>query len=91
MTINSAGVNINNDLGVTGNVGIGTAPSATYKVNVNGTQNATNVLINGSAISGSRWSVGTPSTVICYNSGNVGIGNTTPLGTLHLGDASKAN
>jgi hypothetical protein len=91
MTINSAGVNINNDLGVTGNVGIGTAPSATYKVNINGTLNATNVLLNGSAITGSKWSVGTPSTAICYNSGNVGIGNTTPLGTLHLGDASKAN
>ncbi len=47
MTINSAGVNINNDLGVTGNVGIGTSPSATYKVNVNGTLNVTNVLLNG--------------------------------------------
>jgi hypothetical protein len=91
MTISSAGVNINNDLGVTGNVGIGTAPGATYKVDVNGTLNATSVLIGGNAITGSKWSVGTPSTAICYNSGNVGIGNTTPLGTLHLGDASKAN
>jgi hypothetical protein len=38
MTINSTGVNINNDLGVTGNVGIGVAP-ATYKLNVAGDVN----------------------------------------------------
>ena len=91
MTISSSGVNINDDLGVSGNVGIGVAPSATYKVNVNGTLNATSVLVNGSAITGSKWTTGTPTTTIYYNGGNVGIANTTPLGTLHLGDASKAN
>jgi hypothetical protein len=91
MTISSTGVNVNNDLGVSGNVGIGTTPSATYKVNVNGSLNATSVLVNGSAITGSKWTTGTPSTTINYGLGNVGIGNTTPLGLLHLGDASKAN
>jgi hypothetical protein len=77
MTISSAGVNVNNDLGVSGNVGIGTAPSATYKVNVNGTLNATSVLIGGNAITGSKWTNGAVATNIYYNSGNVGIGATT--------------
>jgi len=77
MTISSAGVNVNNDLGVSGNVGIGTAPSATYKVNVNGTLNATNVLLNGNAITGSKWTNGAVATNIYYNSGNVGIGTST--------------
>jgi hypothetical protein len=52
MTISSSGVNVNNDLGVTGNVGIGVAPSATYKLNVNGSLNATSVLVNGSPVGG---------------------------------------
>ncbi len=77
MTISSAGVNVNNDLGVSGNVGIGTAPSATYKVNVNGTLNATSVLIGGNAITGSKWTNGAVATNIYYNSGNVGIGAST--------------
>jgi hypothetical protein len=81
MTINSAGVNINNDLGVTGNVGIGTAPSATYKMNVNGTLNATNVLLNGNAITGSKWTNGVAATNIYYNCGNVGIGSSTTSDT----------
>ena len=77
MTIANTGVNINNDLGVSGNVGIGTAPSATYKVNINGTLNATSVLIGGNAITGSKWSNGAVATNIFYNSGNVGIGAST--------------
>ena len=39
MIISSVGVNVNNDLGASGNVGFGVAPSATYKLNVNGTLN----------------------------------------------------
>jgi hypothetical protein len=94
MTISSAGVNINDDLGVTGNVGIGTAPSATYKVNVNGTLNATSVLVNGSAITGSKWTTGTPTTDICYSAGNVNIGTTTSQSSHKLnvnGNAYVAN
>jgi hypothetical protein len=41
MTINSSGVNINNDLGVSGRVGIATAPHATYALDVNGTSRIT--------------------------------------------------
>jgi hypothetical protein len=69
MTISSSGVNVNNNFGVSGNSGFGTAPHSTHRLDVNGTLNATNLLVGG----------------------NVGIGNTVPLGTLHLGDASKAN
>jgi hypothetical protein len=90
MTISSAGVNVNNDLGVSGNVGIGTAPSATYKVNVNGTLNDTNVLLNGNTISGSKWTTATDTTEIYYNSGNVGIGTTDPLALLDLVKATGA-
>ncbi len=76
MTISNAGVNINNDLGVTGNVGIGVAP-ATYKLNVAGDVNCTGAFrVNNIAIANS-WSAGTPTTNIYYNLGNVGIGATT--------------
>jgi hypothetical protein len=88
MTISSAGVNINNDLGVSGNVGIATAPSATYKVNVNGSFNATSVFANGTQVSGSKWTTATDTTRIYYNGGNVGIGNTNPTGTLCLGNSA---
>ncbi len=82
MTISSAGVNKNNDLGVSGNVGIGVAP-ATYKLNVAGDVNCTGAFrVNGTAVANS-WSVGTPTTNIYYNLGNVGIGTTDP-GTYKL-------
>jgi hypothetical protein len=45
-----------------GNVGINKTPDATYKLDVNGSLNATNVLINGNPISGSSK---------CFNSGIV--------------------
>jgi len=58
-----------------GNVGIGTAPSATYKLDVNGSINATSLLISGVAINQSKWT--TSGTRIYYNTGNVTIGTTT--------------
>jgi hypothetical protein len=85
MTISSSGVNVNNDLGVSGKIGVGTAPHATYKVDVNGTLNATSVLVGGSAITGSKWTTATDTTRIFYNSGNVGIGTTNPGNILQVG------
>jgi hypothetical protein len=64
---------------LTGRVGIGKAPHATYACDVNGTLNATNILLGGSTITSSKWTAGTPSTNIYYNLGNVGIGTTDPL------------
>jgi hypothetical protein len=61
---------------LTGRVGIGKAPHATYACDINGTLNATNVLVNGSGITGSKWTTGTPSTNIYYSAGNVAIGTT---------------
>ena len=58
-----------------GNVGIGTAPSATYKLDVNGSINATSLLISGTAINQSKWT--TSGTRIYYNTGSVTIGTTT--------------
>ena len=64
-------------LSTTGNLAIGTTPHATYKLDVNGTINATSVLVGGAAISGSKWTNGATATNIYYNSGNVSIGATT--------------
>ena len=68
---------------VGGNVGIGTTNSATYKVDVNGSLNATNLFIGGTALSGSKWTTTPSTTNIYYNAGNVGI-NTTNAGTYNL-------
>src|SRR5215210_5401992 len=48
---NSEKVRVNPD----GNVGIAKAPSATYKLDVAGTINATDILKNGSPLSVSQW------------------------------------
>jgi hypothetical protein len=61
-------------LGNSGNLAIGTSPHATYKLDVNGTINATSVLVGGTAITGSKWTNGSTATNIYYASGNVGIG-----------------
>jgi hypothetical protein len=92
MTISSAGVNVNNDLGVSGNVGIGTAP-ATYKVNVAGDVNVSGAFrVGGVAITGgSKWTTATDTTRIYYNSGNVGIGTTNPTAKLHIINSSTTN
>jgi hypothetical protein len=79
-------------IGNNGNIAIGTRDTTTYKLNVNGTINATSVLVGGSPISGSKWTNNTEdATKIYYNGGNVGIGNTNPQGRLHIGTDAVTN
>jgi hypothetical protein len=69
---------------ITSNVGIGmTNPK--YKLDVAGTINASNILINGSIISASssQW-ITTGTKMYNNNTGNVGIGTTNPNHILHL-------
>ena len=67
-----------------GNVAIGTTDTATYKLNVGGTINATSVLVNGTAITAGAPSQWAGTTNIYYNGGNVGIGTTDPVGKIHI-------
>jgi hypothetical protein len=60
-----------------GNVSIGTTDTATYKLNVSGSINATSLFVNGTAFTGSSQWVGT--TNIYNTSGNVGIGTNNPI------------
>lgn len=47
MTISRTGVNINDNLAMTGRTGFGTSPHVTYRVDVNGTLNDTSLLVGG--------------------------------------------
>jgi len=61
----------------TGNVGIGSSPHATYKLDVNGTINASSLYVNGQPFSGSQWTT-SGSNAYFGLSGNVGIGSANP-------------
>eukprot|EP00960_Hanusia_phi_P063816 765582-Hanusia_phi.AAC.1 len=66
---------ISNDLKVNGNVGIGTTPSATYNLDINGSLNCTGLYLNGSAINQSQWITSGEGSIYNNNaSGYVGIG-----------------
>ena len=69
-----------------GNVGIGAGPNALYKLSVAGDINVTGLVrVNGTAITGSKWSNNSAdATKIYYNGGNVGIGHTNPAYKLHI-------
>jgi hypothetical protein len=80
----SALANINSN---GGNVGIGKLASATYKLDVNGTLNAAQILQGGVPIGsggGSQWI--TAGSTIYYLLGNVGIGTNTLSANLHIQD-----
>ena len=65
------------DTDVNNKVGIGTLTPA-YKLDVAGTINATNILVNGQSLTSaaSQWATGTGN--ISYATGNVGVGTTSP-------------
>jgi hypothetical protein len=77
MTISSAGVNIPDNLGITGRVGIGTAPHATYKLDVLGDINVSGAFRIGGVALANSWSAS--GTDIYYTAGKVSIGGTTAL------------
>jgi hypothetical protein len=72
----------------TGNVGIGTTTPA-YSLDVAGSINANSVLVNGSPVSSSPWSLSGSN--ISYSSGNVGIGTSTPSTNLEVIGQGSSN
>jgi len=72
-----------------GNVGIGTTSTGTYKLNVNGSINATSVLVNGEAITPSTPSQWSGTANIFYNGGNVGIGTNNANNILQVGSGGR--
>jgi len=81
---NSEKMRINPD----GNVGIGKAPSTTYKLDVAGTINAADILKNGAPLSVSQWTDAAGG--ISYGSGSVGIAK-APSTTYKLDVAGTIN
>jgi hypothetical protein len=74
----------------TGNVGFGTTTTSSYKVNVNGSLNATSVYSGGVLLTpgtGSNWTV--TGSDVYRAAGNVGIGSATPGAKLHLANTSQ--
>jgi hypothetical protein len=69
---------------------LGKSPHATYTLDVNGTLNATSILMGGSTISGRKWTTATDAARIFYNTGNVGIGTNNPTVKLHIINSSTA-
>jgi hypothetical protein len=73
-----------------GTVGIGTpTPNSLYKLDVNGTINATGLTVNGSTVTSSQWA--TTGTTINYATGNVGIGQATPTEKLDVNGNIKVS
>ena len=72
-----------------GQVGIGTTTPA-YKLDVNGTVNATGLNVNGSAITSSQWTTSGSNINYATSGGNVGVGQANPAykldvnGTAHV-------
>lgn len=69
-------------------VGIGTTSPA-YKLDVAGTINAQEVLVNGQPLSASSTTWTTTGTDAHYTGGNVGIGTPTPSSQLHVSSPSQ--
>ena len=69
---------------------INTAPLANTILDVNGgvhidgTLTTRNLIVNGTAVSGSKWTTATDTTRIYYNAGNVGIGTNNPTQKLDI-------
>ncbi|HEY9604310.1 MAG TPA: shufflon system plasmid conjugative transfer pilus tip adhesin PilV [Allocoleopsis sp.] len=82
---------VNNTLTVSGNVGIGTTITPA-NLDVNGTVKAITFQGDGSGLTGlvgtTQWSNGANGSIY-YNSGNVGIGITTPSHTLDVSSSSS--
>ncbi|UII79150.1 TMF family protein [Flagellimonas sp. CMM7] len=77
-----------NSFPASGNVGIGTLTPG-YDLEVIGSINATQLLVNGTPIEGPVWSLNGNDSF--YNAGNVGIGTNTPGFTLDVNGSLNAN